>query len=205
MKVQTLFQLYNRITKYCNIELLKIVIEFLTGVEWRAKVTWVTPCLSQRTAAWWTTDSKSQLNATHQPSMATVHHVQKTAPYSCICHMKQTNRLRENSLWRTTEHFNCRIYNKYITSLDAQICYSTMIVVALGRVILNNLTNAADSSGVELKVSGTVTVVRAGCVLTVTINTVDRIETLVHVWHHSSTVSSHSVRWRRAVDVFHVE
>lgn len=56
-----------------------------------------------------------------------------------------------------------------------------MIVMALGRVILNNLTNAADSSGVELKVSGTVTVVRAGCVLTVTINTVDRIETLVHV------------------------
>lgn len=61
---------------------------------------------------------------------------------------------------------------------------SSTIIVVMALVFglnLINLTNAANSSGVELKVNGTVTLVRAGCVLAVTINTADGIKTLVHI------------------------
>lgn len=60
---------------------------------------------------------------------------------------------------------------------------TTIVVMSLvfGLNLIINLTNTANSSGIELKVSGTVTLVRAGCVLTVTVNTANGIKTLVHV------------------------
>lgn len=199
------------ILKYYSVKQLSINVEFLTGVEWRAKVTWVTPCPSFRTAAWRTTDSKPHLTVTGQPTTSRVCHLQKTVPYSRVCRMERDHLTVCVFLWMMTEHFNkgkdagytvntlhlsvwCRVAN----DSSSTIIVVMALVFRLNLII--NLTNAANSSGVELKVNGTVTLVRAGCVLAVTINTADGIKTLVHVWYHNNR-NDHCVRWRTAVDV----